>query len=831
MFFDKFTDNVNRAVSIGRECAQKLGIGYVGTEHILYGLANVKGCLAQKILLDNGYDNKAYADYLMQTRDLTYEVDGFTPRTKKMFDVAIRLGLEIGQGYVGTEHLLLAILMDSESAAVSLLRASGCDVQRLANALSAQVSGVKKQQNPNVVNVKVKFNEPDLEAGEEEMFGSKQGGGSGSALEKLSKFGVDLSQKAREGKLDPVIGRSKEIDRIIQILSRRTKNNPVLIGEPGVGKSAVVEGLAQAIEAGSVPELLRGKIVFSLDIAGLLAGTKYRGDFEERLKDAIDTVRKEGNIILFIDEIHNLVGAGATSDGKLDAANILKPLLARGELQTIGATTIDEYRKYIEKDAALERRFQPVMVDQPSVSDTVQILKGLRDKYEAHHKVTITDEAIEAAAELSDRYITDRFLPDKAIDLIDEAASRARLDSYVTPDGLKEKEQQLQKLEQEKKEAVRADDYEGAAKLRDRIREVTEEMERLKREWDTTKLKTKSKIGAEDVAKIVSQWTSISVVKLTETEQQKLLNLEKTLHERVIGQDEAVGAVARAIRRARAGLKDPKRPIGSFIFVGPTGVGKTELSKALAEAVFGDENLLIRVDMSEYMEKHSVSKLVGAPPGYVGFDEAGQLTEKIRRKPYSVVLFDEIEKAHPDVFNILLQILDDGRLNDSKGRVVDFKNTIIIMTSNAGAETIKSRRTLGFEENSDRAEREYDAMKDKLFEALKAQFRPEFLNRVDDIIVFHNLEKDDIQQIAEIMIQSLAKRLKDKEIKLSVTPAAMKQLIEDGYDKEYGARPLRRVIQRKIEDQLSEEILLNKVKFGKSVSVDYRDGEYAFVEK
>jgi ATP-dependent Clp protease ATP-binding subunit ClpC len=643
-----------------------------------------------------------------------------------------------------------------------------------------------------------------------------------SPLDKISKFGTDLNQKAKECKLDPVIGRENEIDRIIQILSRRTKNNPVLIGEPGVGKSAVVEGLAQKIVSGNVPELLKNKIIFSLDIAGMLAGTKYRGDFEERLKEAINFITKNGNIIIFIDEIHNIVGAGATAEGKLDAADMLKPMLSRGELQTIGATTIDEYRKYIEKDPALERRFQPVMVEQPSVENTVLILKGLRDKYEAHHKVTISDEAIEAAAALSDRYIQDRFLPDKAIDLIDEACSKARLKSYTAPPSLKEKEMLLQKYEQEKKSAASSDDFEKAAKLRDSIKKLNEEIAAIKKEWEINRTKTNATIGEEDIAAVVSQWTSIPVVKLTQTESERLMNLESQLHKRVIGQDEAVASVSRAIRRARTGLKDPSRPIGSFIFVGPTGVGKTELCKALAESMFGSEDLMIRVDMSEYMEKHSVSKFIGAPPGYVGYEEAGQLTEKIRRKPYSVLLFDEIEKAHQDVFNMLLQILEDGRLTDAKGRVVSFKNTIIIMTSNAGTSEISKMKTLGFASGQDS---DYLNMKDKLISALKKEFRPEFINRVDDIIVFHNLTKEDTVKIVDIMINNLNKRLADKNIELKLTQKAIDYLIKEGYDSEYGARPLRRLVQKKIEDKLSEEMLLGKIKEGDSVIADEKEGD------
>ena len=811
MFFDKFTESVQKAVAKAQEIGKKYGTKYLGTEHILYGLLSVDNSVAANLVAEYGIDIDKYDQLFKQNLDLKYEANGFTPRTKKMFETAIALALQIGKGFVGTEHLLLAIVSDKESMATYLLQLLGADIDGLKNKLIKEINGGV-----------VKSTTTDGGMFEEVQPINKA---SKSPLDKIEKFGTDLNQKAKEGKLDPVIGREKEIERITQILSRRTKNNPVLIGEPGVGKSAVVEGLAQKIASGNVPELLKDKIIFSLDIAGMLAGTKYRGDFEERLKEAINFITKNGNIILFIDEIHNLVGAGATAEGKLDAADMLKPLLARGELQTIGATTIDEYRKYIEKDAALERRFQPVMVEQPSVEDTILILKGLRDKYEAHHKITITDEAIEAASILSDRYIQDRFLPDKAIDLIDEACSKARLDSYVAPTDLKDKEKLLEKYEQEKKSASSNDDFEKAAKLRDQIKKLNEEISSIKKEWEKNRTKTISSIGEEDVARIVAQWTSIPVLKLTQTESERLLNLESQLHKRVIGQEEAVTSVSKAIRRARAGLKDPNRPIGSFIFVGPTGVGKTELSKALAESMFGSEELMIRVDMSEFMEKHSVSKLIGAPPGYVGYDEAGQLTEKIRRKPYSVVLFDEIEKAHPDVFNMLLQILEDGRLTDAKGRVVNFKNTIIIMTSNAGTSELSKMQRLGF---ADGEKANYDNMKDKLIDALKKQFRPEFINRVDDIIVFHNLTKENTKDIVKIMVKNLNTRLKEKNISIILTQQAMDYIIKTGYDEEYGARPLRRIVQKKIEDKLSEEILLGKVKDGDSITADEKNDNIEF---
>jgi ATP-dependent Clp protease ATP-binding subunit ClpC len=813
MFFDKFTESVQKAVANAQEAAKKYGTKYLGTEHILYGLLAVEDSKAAKLLGEYGVNLEKYEEVFKQNIDPNYQANGFTPRTKRMFETAIAFALQTGGGFVGSEHLLLAIISDKESMATYLLQNLGADTEGLKSKLMGDVAK----------------SAPEAAASDNDVFGEarQETRKENSSLQKIARFGTDLNAKAKEGKLDPVIGREKEIDRVIQILSRRTKNNPVLIGEPGVGKSAIVEGLAQKIVEGKVPELLKNKIIFALDIAGMLAGTKYRGDFEERLKDAINFIKKNGNIILFIDEIHNIVGAGATAEGKLDAADMLKPLLARGELQTIGATTIDEYRKYIEKDSALERRFQPVMVEQPSVEDTILILKGLRDKYEAHHKVAIKDEAIEASAVLSDRYIQDRFLPDKAIDLIDEACSKARLKSYIAPPQLKEKEVELAKLEQEKQAAAASDDYEKAAKLRDKVKALKEQIDEMKKEWEANRTKTNAAIGEEEVAEIVSQWTSVPVLKLTQSESEKLLNLESQLHKRVIGQGDAVSAISKAIRRARAGLKDPSRPIGSFIFVGPTGVGKTELSKALAESMFGSEELMIRIDMSEYMEKHSVSKLIGAPPGYIGYDETGQLTEKIRRKPYSVVLFDEIEKAHPDVFNMLLQILEDGRLTDSKGRVVSFKNTIIIMTSNVGSSEINKMKKVGFAADGDS---EYQDMKDKLNDALKKQFRPEFLNRIDEIIVFHYLSKEDTAKIVSIMIDNLNKRLADRNISVKLSDAAMDYLIKNGYDSEYGARPLRRLIQRKIEDKLSEELLLGNVGDGDSLVADESGGDIVIVK-
>ena len=803
--FERLTENAQRAINIAIDFSRQTHNSVVGTEHILTGLLYVDG-EAKKLLNDAGISKDNFR--VASDNQGGFELE-LSARTRQMYAYAEKVAQAGNNYYVDTEHLLFGILMDSNSYAVRKMQQMGADVSELLRR-TAEVCGVS------------------LDGGYEASPQQKEEKADGR-LGELAKFGVDLTQKAKQGKLDPVIGRSEEIERVIQILSRRTKNNPILIGEPGVGKSAVVEGLAQKIANNDVPELLKNKIVFSLDLAGLLAGTKYRGDFEERLKDAIDFVTKDGNIIIFIDEIHNLVGAGSTGEGKMDAADILKPLLARGEMQTIGATTIEEYRKYIEKDTALERRFQPIMVNQPSVEDAILILKGLREKYEQHHKVKITDEAIEAAAKLSDRYISDRFLPDKAIDLIDEAASRAKLDSYVLPEDVKKKENERERLSFEMQQYADRRMYDKAQELKNKVEALNAEIEKERKAHAEKIKQSQPSIGEKEIAAIVSKWTSIPVERISETESQKLINLEELLHKRVVGQDEAVKAVAKAIRRARAGLKDPKRPIGSFIFLGPTGVGKTELSKALAEGVFGDENLLIRLDMSEYMEKHSTAKIIGAPPGYVGFDDnGGQLTEKVRRKPYSVVLFDEIEKAHPDVFNILLQILDDGRLTDSRGRVIDFKNTIIIMTSNNGVSEIAKMKKLGFSGDSEQA---YDDMKEKLMESLKNTFKPEFLNRVDDIIIFNQLTKDETKQIAKILVANLSKRLKENGMNLEVTDKAIDFLADKGYDKEYGARPLKRVIQRMVEDRLSEEILKNTIHQGQTVVVDFDGSQLTFTNK
>ena len=736
--------------------------------------------------------------------------DDFTPRTKRVLRAAVIISSKTGYTYVGTEHLLLAILSESDSYAVAFLEELGVSVERLAQAVSKGMQGGADDGFGGFEN-------------ESAPNGSQKGGSA------LDKFGRDLTQAAKNGEIDPVIGREKEIQRVIQILSRRTKNNPVLIGEPGVGKTAVAEGLALEIAKGNVPEILKDKRVVSLDLTGMVAGAKYRGDFEERIKAAIDEVKKSKNTILFIDELHTIVGAGA-AEGSADAANILKPSLARGDFQVIGATTLNEYRKYIEKDAALERRFQPVKVGEPTPEQAVQILKGLRDSYEAHHKVKITDEAINAAVTLSSRYIADRYLPDKAIDLIDEGASKVRLASLTSPDNVKELEDEIADYEKEKASAINEQDFERAARLRDEQKELQTKLDDAKKKWQEQQKGNSGEVTAEDIAKIVSEWTGIPVVQLTKEESERLLNMENVLHERVIGQSEAVTAIAKAIRRGRVGLKDPKRPVGSFIFLGPTGVGKTELCKALAEAMFGDENAMLRLDMSEYMEKHTVSKLIGSPPGYVGFEEGGQLTEKVRRKPYSVVLFDEIEKAHPDVFNMLLKILEDGRHTDSQGRTFDLKNTIIIMTSNVGARLITEKQSsLGFNsENENAEESEKKDIKELVTGELRKVFRPEFLNRVDDIIVFNKLNKDEIKQIAVKMLKTLENRLDKMNIKISFTDNAISEIADKGFDENYGARPLRRAIQNEIEDPLSEQMLEGKVKDGAVVTCDFADGQFTF---
>lgn len=834
---NRFSQNLQYVVARSREIADGLNTSYIGSEHVVYAMLTTPESSAFKILNACRVPEEGYRRYLINAADQDSSMKGFTPRTKHMFERAIELSFEYGgeDALTGTEHLLKAVTESPECLAMRILRALGINMANLASRIELTLNeGYAEEKDDDDDGLtgfaafftthpkNAVFSQSSHRAERQEHKGAE------SALDdSVMQYGTDLTQKAREGKIDPVIGRKKEIDKIIQVLSRRTKNNPVLIGEPGVGKSAVVEGLAQAIVKNQVPELLKDKIVFSLDLAGMVAGAKYRGDFEERLKNAISSIKANGNVILFIDEIHNIVGAGSTSEGNMDAANILKPMLARGELQTIGATTLEEYRKYIEKDAALERRFTPVQVDEPTVEDTVEILRGLRDKYEAHHKVVITDEAIIAAATLSDRFITDRFLPDKAIDLIDEAASRARLDSYNAPEELKELEEKLKRLNLEKQKAARGENYSQAQKLVEEINRLQEQIKTVNSQWREGAHSTAPRIGSDEIAKIVSGWTGVPVVKLTEQESEKLLHLEENLHKRIVGQEEAVSAVARAIRRARAGLSEANKPIGSFIFVGPTGVGKTDLAKALAEAMFGDERLMIRLDMSEYMEKHSVSKLIGAPPGYVGYDDnnGGQLTERVRRKPYSVVLFDEVEKAHPDVFNVLLQILDDGRLTDSKGRVINFKNTIIIMTSNVGASRIKKMSNFGFGDSADDG---YDNMKDSIQDALREQFKPEFLNRLDEVIVFRKLSREEAGKICYKIIDGLRSRLADRNISLNVSEAAMDKLLEEGYNDMFGARPLKRVVQKRIEDRLSDEILAGRVLPDEEVTVDFKDGEFIF---
>ncbi len=817
--FNGFTEKANNAMNLAIASAQEFGHDYVGSEHVMLGLLKEGTGVAFTVLNKLGITAEDY-EKLIRERIGTGEPtnlspDEFTPRTKRILQVAAMAGAQLHNAYVGTEHLLIAIIEDGQSYAMRFLQILGADPNRIVSELSAMLKntsfGGKSESRPGN--------------------GEEDGGQNGKALE---QFGRDLTQMAAQGKIDPVIGRQTEIDRVIQILCRRTKNNPVLIGEPGVGKTAVAEGLALKIQAGEVPELLKNKKLISLDLTGMVAGTKYRGDFEERIKSAIDEVKADGNIILFIDELHTIIGAGS-AEGSADAANILKPALARGDFQVIGATTINEYRKHIEKDAALERRFQPVMVGEPSEEEAVSILKGLKDRYEAHHKVQITDEAIDAAVKLSARYIADRYLPDKAIDLIDEAASRVRLRTFTAPDDLQELEKKIKDIEIDKAAAVNAQDFERAASLRDKEKELQEQLERAKDEWSAKNERSNSIVVPSDIADIVSMWTGVPVSQLTEEESQRLLRLEDTLHQRVIGQEEAVTAIAKAIRRGRVGLKDKNRPIGSFIFLGPTGVGKTELCKALAAAMFGDEKAMIRFDMSEYMEKHTVSRLVGSPPGYVGFDEGGQLTEAVRTKPYSVVLFDEIEKAHPDVFNILLQILEDGRVTDSQGKTVDFKNTVIIMTSNVGARLITDKqKSLGFsQEESESAsmEADFEKTKELVMGELKALFRPEFLNRVDDIIVFHKLTKEDTSKIAGKMLSTLTKKLADMDITMSFTPAAVDAVAEKGYDPSYGARPLRRVIQSQVEDPISEKMLEGAVTANKTYRCDYVDGKFTFDEE
>ena len=809
---NKFTPRAEEALRLSQESAEELGHGYVGSEHLLLGLLREEEGLAHRVLTEYGLTDEMILSVLRRSVGAglagTAPSQGLTPRAKGVVELAVSEAARMGSPMIGTEHLLMGILREGGNMALRILRTVGVDPKKMYSSIVQKINEAPKAAPAGAVS------------------STKESGKKGSALEEFTR---DLTESARAGRLDPVIGRDEEIRRVIQILSRRTKNNPVLIGEPGVGKTAIAEGLAERIAAADVPEELLDKRVLSLDLSGMVAGTKYRGEFEERIKKTIDEVKKAGNVILFIDELHTIVGAGS-AEGAVDAANILKPALSRGEIRVVGATTLDEYRKYIEKDAALERRFQPVTVGEPSPEATLEILKGLRDKYEAHHKLTITDEALEAAVSLSRRYINDRFLPDKAIDLMDEAASQVRMSAESTSPDLKSLEEKINALHREKADAIAAQDYEKAAQLRDLEQKYTQQVDIERENWKKSLSTNRGSVGAEDIAKVVAGWTGIPVTRLTEDESMRMLRLEETLHKRVVGQDEAVTAVAKAIRRSRVGLKDPKRPIGSFLFLGPTGVGKTELCKTLAETMFGDENAMIRLDMSEYMEKHTVSRLVGSPPGSVGHEEGGQLTDKVRRKPYSVVLFDEIEKAHPDVWNILLQILEDGIVTDSQGRRVDFKNTIIVMTSNVGAKNITAAETpLGFHSGDKTAEEDeakrYERIRQAVMDDLKKTFRPEFLNRIDEIIVFRQLTQENIREIASRMLQVTGRRMAEQGITLDVDDDALTELARDGFDPQYGARPLRRSIQNLVEDAVAEQMLEGKLRSGGTAHVRLKDGK------
>jgi ATP-dependent Clp protease ATP-binding subunit ClpC len=808
--FERFTERARQVVVLAQDEARALKHNYIGTEHILLGLLREEEGLAARVLesLDITVEEvrAQVARIVGQGDEVTTGQIPFTPRAKKVLELALREALSLGHNYIGTEHILLGLVRENEGVAARILLDFDADAEKIRNEIIRMLSGPGRRQQ-----------------------GSGAAAGEKTKSSKLlDQFGRNLTKLAADGKLDPVVGRQTEIERVMQILSRRTKNNPVLIGEPGVGKTAVVEGLAARISSNQVPELLKGKQIYTLDLAALVAGSKYRGEFEERLKKVMKEITQRGDIILFIDELHNLVGAGA-AEGAIDAASILKPALARGELQTIGATTLDEYRKYLERDAALERRFQQIKVEEPSVDDTVQILRGLRDRYEAHHRCTITDDGLRAAAILSDRYIQDRHLPDKAIDLIDEAASRMRIKTMTAPPRYRELEDEIERVREEKEQAIEAQEFEKAANLRDKERKLTQKKRDLEDKWRSSESGEQPEIGEEEIADIVSMWTGIPVFKLTEAESQKLVRMEDELHKRVIGQHEAIVAVSKSIRRARAGIKDPKRPTGSFIFLGPSGVGKTELARTLAEFLFGDEDAMIQVDMSEYMEKHSVSRLVGSPPGYIGYDEGGQLTEAVRRKPYSVVLLDEIEKAHPDVFNILLQILEDGKLTDAQGRRVDFRNTIVIMTSNIGAATISKNQSLGFS-IGDETGLSYEEMKDRIMGELKKVFRPELLNRIDEVIVFHKLTKDEIKTIVDLMMKRLREQMVEHEASIELTEEAKELLVEKGYDPAMGARPLRRAIQRFIEDPLADFVLGRSIKPGATILVGRKGDDSEEVE-
>ncbi len=809
----RFTKKAQEALNHAAETAAMLGHGYIGSEHLLLGLIKAEGSLASSILIDNDVTDEKITNLVYQliapdSNISVKEPAGYTPRVRRILENASKEAIRFKSELIGTEHILISIIKETESVAARLLNTIGVSIKKM------------------YVDILVAMGE-DTNAYKEDFQNGKVRNKDRRTTQTLNQYSRDLTQLAREGKLDPVIGREEEIKRVIQILSRRTKNNPCLIGEPGVGKTAIAEGLAAKIVEGSVPDNIKNKRLLTLDLSGMVAGSKYRGEFEERIKRVINEVKNDGNVLLFLDELHTIIGAGG-AEGAIDASNILKPSLARGEIQLIGATTIEEYRKYIEKDAALERRFQSVKVEEPGIEETVGILKGLRSRYEQHHQVTITDDAIKAAVKLSERYINDRFLPDKAIDLIDEAASKARLKSYTMPDEITKIEEQLNKLENEKEEAVKSEAFEEAGEIKKKQARKKARLEKLKQKWEDDKNSSNIIVGEDEVADVVSAWTRIPVQRIAQAETERLIKLEETLHNRVIGQDEAVTAIAKAIRRGRVGLKDPNRPIGSFLFLGPTGVGKTELSKALADAMFGTESALIRVDMSEFMEKHTVSKLIGSPPGYVGYDEGGQLSEKVRRNPYSVILFDEVEKAHPDVFNVLLQVLDDGHITDSTGRVVDFKNTVIIMTSNAGAENIVAPKTLGFATATDEKQN-HENMKSKVMDEVKRIFKPEFINRIDEIIVFHMLNKEQIAKIVDIMIDTVNKRtLEQMKISIELDDEAKKYIVEKGYDEKYGARPLRRTIQNEIEDNIAEKILEGKIKEGNKVKVSVKDGTLDF---
>ena len=801
--FERFTERARQVVVLAQEEARILKHNYIGTEHILLGLLREEEGLAARVLESLDITVERVRAQVVRIVGSGEEVTSgqipFTPRAKKVLELALREALSLGHNYIGTEHILLGLVRENEGVAARILLDFDADSEKIRNEVIRMLSGP---------------------GGRRQGGGQGQGSAEGKKSSKLlDQFGRNLTKLAAEGKLDPVVGRETEIERIMQILSRRTKNNPVLVGEPGVGKTAVVEGLAQRITSGEVPELLRNKQIYTLDLAALVAGSKYRGEFEERLKKVMKEITQRGDIILFIDELHNLVGAGA-AEGAIDAASILKPALARGELQTIGATTLDEYRKYLERDSALERRFQQIRVEQPTVEETVQILKGLRERYEQHHRVEITDEALQAAAELADRYISDRFLPDKAIDLIDEAASRTRIKAMTAPPMFRDLEEEIEKTRREKEAAIEAQEFEKAANLRDKERQLTNKKRDLEEQWRTGESGERPSIGEEEIADIVSMWTGIPVFKLTEAETQKLIRMEDELHKRIIGQDMAVQAVSKAIRRSRAGLKDPKRPTGSFIFLGPSGVGKTELARTLAEFLFGDEDAMVRIDMSEYMEKHSVSRLVGSPPGYIGYDEGGQLTEAVRRKPYSVLLLDEIEKAHPDVFNILLQILEDGRLTDAQGRTVDFRHCIVIMTSNVGAQEIARNTPVGFAVSDDETGITYEDMKNRIMGELKKVFRPEFLNRIDEVIVFHKLQKEEIFQIVDLLLRRIRESMAERNLSLNLSDAAKELLVDKGWDPAMGARPLRRAIQRYIEDPIADEVLKQTMEPGSTIEVD-----------